>query len=77
VRKTFGAFDALAGIEDGEQLALIGPSGAGKSTLIGLLNGTLQPSASEDLGVLGRLMAEVHENLLIDGASAHVRRRLG
>jgi phosphonate transport system ATP-binding protein len=55
VRKTFGGFDALTGIDlqiaEGEQVALIGPSGAGKSTLIGLLNGTLHPSAGEVLAL--------------------------
>lgn len=56
VGKTYGAFHALRDINleirSGEQAALVGPSGAGKSTLIGLLNGTVVPSAGELL-VLG------------------------
>jgi phosphonate transport system ATP-binding protein len=62
VRKSFGSFTALADvnlrIEAGEQVALIGPSGAGKSTLIGLLNGTLQPSAGQ-VRVLGQDLAQL------------------
>jgi phosphonate transport system ATP-binding protein len=61
VRKTYGTFDALTGIdlriEAGEQVALIGPSGAGKSTLIGLLNGTLPASAGEVLALGANLGA--------------------
>ena len=62
VRKSFGDFTALADVDlriaAGEQVALIGPSGAGKSTLIGLLNGTLQPSAGQ-VRVLGQDLAQL------------------
>ncbi|HRI52329.1 MAG TPA: phosphonate ABC transporter ATP-binding protein [Pseudomonadota bacterium] len=62
VRKSFGSFTALADVDlriaAGEQVALIGPSGAGKSTLIGLLNGTLQPSAGQ-VRVLGQDLAQL------------------
>jgi phosphonate transport system ATP-binding protein len=62
VGKSFGDFTALSDvelrIEAGEQVALIGPSGAGKSTLIGLLNGTLQPSAGQ-VRVLGQDLAQL------------------
>jgi ABC-2 type transport system ATP-binding protein len=48
VHKSFGAFEALKGvdlrIEQGEFFALLGPNGAGKSTLINLLAGLLKPS---------------------------------
>jgi ABC-2 type transport system ATP-binding protein len=56
VHKSFGAFEALKGIdltiEQGEFFALLGPNGAGKSTLINLLAGLLRPSSGK-LSVMG------------------------
>ena len=56
VRKSFGAFEALKGIdltiEQGEFFALLGPNGAGKSTLINLLAGLLRPTSGH-LSVMG------------------------
>lgn len=49
VQMRYGSRIALAGlnltVRAGERVAVIGSSGAGKSTLIGLLNGTVTPSA--------------------------------
>jgi len=56
VHKSFGAFNALNGIdlsiEQGEFFALLGPNGAGKSTLINIMAGLLKPT-SGSLCVLG------------------------
>lgn len=53
VRKTFGDFTALDGIdleiESGEFLVVVGPSGCGKSTLLDLLGGLSTPTAGRIL----------------------------
>jgi len=57
LRKRFGAFEALRGIDldiaRGEIFALLGPNGAGKTTLISIVAGLLRASAGE-VRVLGR-----------------------
>src|SRR5919204_2004377 len=57
VRKRFGSFDALSGIDldirRGEIFALLGPNGAGKTTLISIVAGLLRASEGE-VRVLGR-----------------------
>jgi ABC-2 type transport system ATP-binding protein len=57
VKKRFGAFQALAGVdldvERGEILALLGPNGAGKTTLISVVAGLLRASEGT-VRVLGR-----------------------
>ena len=49
LRKTYGAFVALAGLDlaiaPGEILALLGPNGAGKSTTVKCIVGLLRPDA--------------------------------
>jgi ABC-2 type transport system ATP-binding protein len=56
LRKRFGAFDALSGVDldirRGEIFALLGPNGAGKTTLISIVAGLLRASAGE-VRVLG------------------------
>lgn len=56
LRKTFGALEALKGIDlsiqQGEFFALLGPNGAGKSTLINTLAGLLRPT-SGSISVMG------------------------
>jgi ABC-2 type transport system ATP-binding protein len=56
VKKSFGAFVALAGIdldiEAGEIFALLGPNGAGKTTLISIVAGLLRANEGE-VRVLG------------------------
>ncbi|MFD5622143.1 ABC transporter ATP-binding protein [Streptomyces yangpuensis] len=53
VRKTFGDFTALDGIDleirSGEFLVVVGPSGCGKSTLLDLLGGLSAPTAGRIL----------------------------
>ncbi|MER5929388.1 ABC transporter ATP-binding protein [Streptomyces sp. NPDC002054] len=53
VRKTFGEFTALDGIDleiaDGEFTVVVGPSGCGKSTLLDLLGGLARPSGGRIL----------------------------
>ena len=48
VRKTFGSFDAVAGIDmkirEGEFVTIVGPSGSGKTTLLRMLAGLEAPS---------------------------------
>ena len=57
LKKRFGAFEALAGvdldIEAGEIFALLGPNGAGKTTLISIVAGLLRASEGR-VEVLGR-----------------------
>ncbi len=57
VKKRFGSFEALAGvdleIEQGEIFGLLGPNGAGKTTLISIVAGLLRASEGE-VRVLGR-----------------------
>jgi ABC-2 type transport system ATP-binding protein len=57
LKKRFGAFEALAGvdldIDRGEIFGLLGPNGAGKTTLISIVAGLLRSSAGE-VRVLGR-----------------------
>jgi ABC-2 type transport system ATP-binding protein len=57
VSKSFGAFQALAGvdldIERGEIFALLGPNGAGKTTLISVVAGLLRATTGT-VTVLGR-----------------------
>jgi ABC-2 type transport system ATP-binding protein len=56
LRKTYGAFEALAGVDleipGGEVFALLGPNGAGKTTLVEILEGYRDRSAGE-VSVLG------------------------
>ncbi|MEI4485673.1 ABC transporter ATP-binding protein [Frigidibacter sp. MR17.14] len=48
LRKTFGSFDAVAGIDlkirEGEFVTIVGPSGSGKTTLLRMLAGLEAPS---------------------------------
>lgn len=48
VRKTFGSFDAVAGIDmkirEGEFVTIVGPSGSGKTTLLRMLSGLEAPT---------------------------------
>jgi ABC-2 type transport system ATP-binding protein len=57
LRKRFGSFDALSGVDldirRGEIFALLGPNGAGKTTLISIVAGLLHASEGE-VRVLGR-----------------------
>ncbi len=57
VKKRFGSFEALRGvdldIERGEIFALLGPNGAGKTTLISIVAGLVRASEGE-VRVLGR-----------------------
>jgi ABC-2 type transport system ATP-binding protein len=57
VKKRFGAFEALAGIDleirAGEIFALLGPNGAGKTTLISIVAG-LQRATEGQVRVMGR-----------------------
>ena len=65
VHKSFGAFEALKGIDltiaQGEFFALLGPNGAGKSTLINLLAGLLRPT-SGTLKVMGHDVVNDYRN---------------
>jgi ABC-type polar amino acid transport system ATPase subunit len=64
VRKSFGHFEALKGIDlgvrKGERIVVCGPSGSGKSTLIRCLNG-LESFQSGSITVAGR---PLHPNAL-------------
>jgi len=75
VEVAFGDQRALEGVslqvEHGETLALVGPSGAGKSTALGVLNGTLLPTAGAAL-VQGRETRE-----LAPRAMRRMRARIG
>jgi ABC-2 type transport system ATP-binding protein len=57
VRKSYGAVQALAGIDlalyPGEVVAVLGPNGAGKTTAISLMLG-LRPATDGDVRVFGR-----------------------
>ena len=65
VHKSFGAFEALKGIDltiaQGEFFALLGPNGAGKSTLINLLAGLLRPTSGK-LSVMGHDVVNDYQN---------------
>ena len=69
VRKSFGATEALAGLDltlqAGEIHAVLGPNGAGKTTAIGILTGLRRP-ASGSVTVLGG-----------DPRDPGIRRRIG
>src|SRR5690242_7727754 len=54
-------------LKRGEILGLIGPNGAGKTTLVGMVNGTLDPTAGE----------VVFEGRSMRGVPAYRRARLG
>ena len=62
VRKTFGDFEALKGIDleirDGELVVFVGPSGCGKSTLLRQIAGLDKPSSGE-IRIDGRVVNEV------------------
>jgi lipooligosaccharide transport system ATP-binding protein len=91
VRKKFGDFEALAGldltVEKGECVGLLGPNGAGKSTFIGAVYGVIQRTGG-DLKVFGfdpakdsreikrRLGVVPQENALDEGLSVTENMRL-
>ncbi len=72
LRKTFGATEALRGIdlhvERGEVLAIMGPSGSGKSTLLHCIAGVLTPDE-------GRVVIDGEDVTALD-ADARARFRL-
>ncbi|MCD1294025.1 ABC transporter ATP-binding protein [Methanocella sp. CWC-04] len=49
LKKSYGNVEALNGlsidVEEGESFCLLGPNGAGKSTTIGILTGSIEPTA--------------------------------
>ncbi len=49
-----------AGLDPGEQVAVVGPSGAGKSTLVGLLLGWHRPTTGGTVRVDGKLLHGEH-----------------
>ncbi len=65
VRKTFGTFDAVAGIDlkiwEGEFVTIVGPSGSGKTTLLRMLAGLEAPSDGAIL-LRGRRVNDVPSN---------------
>lgn len=65
VRKTFGTFDAVAGIDmkiqEGEFVTIVGPSGSGKTTLLRMLAGLEAPSDGTIL-LRGRSVNDVPSN---------------
>ncbi|MBQ2699084.1 MAG: amino acid ABC transporter ATP-binding protein, partial [Firmicutes bacterium] len=68
VRKRFGSFEALRGINldvtEGETIAIIGPSGSGKSTLLRCINYLEKISA-------GRIV--VNDELLVETIDGEVK----
>ncbi|WP_377512163.1 ABC transporter ATP-binding protein [Octadecabacter sp. R77987] len=65
VRKSFGAFEALKGINatirEGEFFSLLGPSGCGKTTLLRLIAGFETPTAG-DITIDGKSMDGIAAN---------------
>jgi spermidine/putrescine transport system ATP-binding protein len=65
VRKTFGAFSAVDGIDldvaEGEFFTIVGPSGSGKTTLLRMLAGLETPSAGE-IRIRGAIVNDVPAN---------------
>ncbi len=65
VRKTFGSFEAVAGIDmkirEGEFVTIVGPSGSGKTTLLRMLAGLESPSDGA-IELRGRRINDVPSN---------------
>jgi len=65
VRKTFGGFTAVDGIDlairDGELFTLVGPSGSGKTTLLRMLAGLERPTAG-DILIKGERVNDIGAN---------------
>lgn len=65
VRKSFGAFEALKGIDatirEGEFFSLLGPSGCGKTTLLRMIAG-FEPPTAGDIAIDGKSMDGIAAN---------------
>ena len=65
VRKSFGAFEALKGINavinEGEFFSLLGPSGCGKTTLLRMIAG-FEPPTAGDISIDGKSMDGIAAN---------------
>ncbi len=65
VRKSFGSFEALKGIDanirEGEFFSLLGPSGCGKTTLLRMIAG-FEPPTSGDIFIGGKSMNGIAAN---------------